>query len=215
MGVIPSFSENRGSSKPDPAVLGGALVTVTYSFLEVDWFSPDDPGYCVSPGVLFTSRDDRALVVVARSGIDGTWIAKDATGEPEIENELWRVTLPDGSVYSAQPIWTEESGGDLALLSIEGTPPKPTAPLSVVHRSSAPIEIIDWIDGRRRHVRGTLDSEDRPSGIDGSSARGVVLQESRAVGIVGRRLEDQSAMSWTPFSKLPVALQPKPSAGGG
>ncbi|MBL8731360.1 MAG: MCE family protein [Planctomycetes bacterium] len=105
---------------PDDVV----LVRITYDAVERDTFSPDDPVHRQGTGTLFLDRSGRAVVVTARSLVDGSYTEHDTFGgAPDIADEKLEVLLPDGLVRRAGRVWVDPQGADLAALVIEDAPP--------------------------------------------------------------------------------------------
>jgi hypothetical protein len=101
------------------------VVRITYAAIERDTFSPDDPILRHGSGVLFRDGSGRALVVTARSLVDGAYTEKDVFGgDPDIEDERLTVMLPSGAVLRAGRIWVDPAGRDLAVLALDEAPPE-------------------------------------------------------------------------------------------
>ncbi len=100
------------------------LVRITYAAVEHDTWSADDPVLHQGSGLLWVDRSGRAVVVTARSVVDGMVTEVDAFGgDPEIGEEQIKVLLPDGTVLRAGRVWVDGGGKDIAALVLEDPPP--------------------------------------------------------------------------------------------
>ncbi|MCB9884449.1 MAG: MCE family protein [Planctomycetes bacterium] len=100
-----------------------ALARIVYAAVEKDTFSADDPVHFEGSGLFYFDRAGRAVVVTARSLVDGTYTVQDAFGgDPEIADEQIKVRLGDGSVLRAGRVWVDPNGADLAVLVLEDVP---------------------------------------------------------------------------------------------
>jgi hypothetical protein len=104
----------------DEVVLG----RITYAAIERDTWSADDPIQRQGSGVVFLDRSGRAVVVTARSLVDGAFTERDwFGGDPEIDDEQIKVLLPNGAVLRAGRVWVDPKGNDIAALVLEAVPP--------------------------------------------------------------------------------------------
>lgn len=109
------------AAAPEPGLV---LVRVVYSALERDTWSPDDPIQREGTGVLLLDRSGRAVVVTARSLVDGAYTERDTFGgSPDIADEKCQVMLASGTVLRAVRAWVDSGGHDLAALLLDGVPP--------------------------------------------------------------------------------------------
>ncbi|MBL8728578.1 MAG: MCE family protein [Planctomycetes bacterium] len=100
------------------------LVRITYAAVEQDTWSADDAIARQGSGLLLLDAAGRAIVVTARSLVDGSYTERDAFGgDPEIAGEQIQVLLPDGTVLRAGRVWVDGGGQDLAALVLEEAPP--------------------------------------------------------------------------------------------
>jgi hypothetical protein len=103
---------------------GLVLVRIAYEANERDTWSRDDQVQRQGSGVLFLDRAGRAVVVTARSLVDGFYTERDWLGaDPDIEAEQIRVFLANGTVLRAGRVWVDPEGRDLAALVLEDAPP--------------------------------------------------------------------------------------------
>ncbi len=117
-----ALRQQPASAKSLPA--GVVLVRITYAAVERDTLSADDPIQRQGSGVLFLDRAGRAVVVTARSLVDGAFTEDDGwAGDPEIDDEQIKVLLGDGTVLRAGRVWVDANGADLAALVLEDAPP--------------------------------------------------------------------------------------------
>jgi hypothetical protein len=117
-----ALRQQRVEKKPPPA--GVVLVHITYAAIERDALSADDPLRRQGSGVLFLDRAGRAVVVTARSLVDGAFTETDLFGgDPEVDDEQIKALLADGTVLRAGRVWVDPSGADLAALVLEDAPP--------------------------------------------------------------------------------------------
>jgi hypothetical protein len=98
------------------------MVRITYAAIERDTFSADDPVHAEGTGTLFLDRSGRAVVITARSLVDGFYFVTDGWGDPEIEDEQIKVLLGNGTVLRAGRVWVDPGGADLAVLLLENAP---------------------------------------------------------------------------------------------
>lgn len=99
------------------------LVRVVYAALERDTLSRDDPIKREGSGVLYLDSSGRAVVITARSLVDASFTEGDFWGDPEIDNEVIKVHLKDGTVMRAGRVWVDPKGHDLAALMLEDARP--------------------------------------------------------------------------------------------
>jgi hypothetical protein len=111
------------SNTPAPTD-GLVLVRIMYEAIERDTWSADDPVQRQGTGVLVLDRAGRAVVVTARSLVDGFYTERDLFGtKPDIDAEQIRVFFANGTVLRAGRVWIDPAGNDLAALVLEHAPP--------------------------------------------------------------------------------------------
>lgn len=203
----PKTAPAVGDEQPDDVV----VVRVVYAAVERDTWSADDPVRGEGSGVLLLSRDGRALVVTARSLVDGAFTTKDAFGgKSEIENEQLKVMLPRGDVLRAGRVWVHPAGQDLAVLVLEDVPP-------TLRGTPATRFSFDTAagDGGQRIVRCA-----GPDGVPLAAAPfaptagdgllgGAVVTEGVVRGIVGRAAGAAAELAVIPVDVLPEDLRPQ------
>ena len=121
---VPSEALKQAQRASQPASDALVLVRITYAAIERDTWSADDPVQKQGSGLLFLDRSGRAIVVTARSLVDGSYTERDAfDGLPDIADEQLKVLLPNGKVLRAGRVWVHPDGIDLAALVLEDVPP--------------------------------------------------------------------------------------------
>jgi hypothetical protein len=180
---------------------------VSYSAIERDFWSPDDPIHRQGSGLLFRDASGRLLVATARSLVDGSYTERDLFGgDPEIDEERIQVQLAGGIVLRAGRIWVDPGGADLALLSVEDGPPDlvgtPGALLDF--EASTGGELVAWA--------AAADGAPLPAVPFGSSPAvdlgAAVAAGRRVVGVVG--VERRTGKAATiPLQRLPADLRPR------
>src|SRR5690606_6830895 len=121
--AVPSKALQQDQAANAAASDDVVLVRITYAAIERDTFSADDPILRQGSGVLFLDRSGRAVVVTARSLVDGSFTEGDAWGDPEIDDEQIKVQLVDGTVMRAHRVWVDADGHDLSALMLEDPRP--------------------------------------------------------------------------------------------
>ncbi len=190
--------------RPDPApgADGIVVVRIVYDAIERDTWSADDPVRGEGSGLLLLAHDGRAIVVTARSVVDGSVTTSDAFGRaPQIEDERTKVMLPDGSVLRAVRIWVHPDGADLAVLLLEDVPPDLRA--SATDR----LALAETMTGSDVRCAGPDGAPLAVAAIEtiseGAALGGVVVASERAVGIVG------AGRKVVPLTSLPSDLRPR------
>ena len=209
-GEVPDRVLRAGPSGAKPAADDVRLVRITYAAVERDTFSSDDPLLRHGTGVMFFDSSGRAVVVTARSLVDGSYTERELWGEPEIADEQIKALLPDGSVLRAGRVWVHAGGQNLAALVLEDAPPGLVGtPATRFDDGGAP----DRSGGRLR-VAGPDGHAlpDIPYG-DGFVARdehlgGVVLAGERVVGVLTFRPDGDERTVMT-LADLPEDLRPR------
>jgi hypothetical protein len=122
--AVPADALRREAPTAVPPTDDLVLVRITYAAVELDTWSPDDPIARQGSGLLLLDAAGRAIVVTARSLVDGSYTERDAFGgDAEIASEQIKVLLPDGTVLRAGRVWVAGGGQDLAALVLEQAPP--------------------------------------------------------------------------------------------
>lgn len=121
---VPADALRPARSDVVPARDDLALVNITYAAVERDTWSADDPIRRQGSGVLYLDRAGRAVVITARSLVDGSYTETDSFGsDPEIDDEQITVLVDGGTVLRAGRLWVDPTGKDLAVLVLEQPPP--------------------------------------------------------------------------------------------
>lgn len=180
---------------------------VSYSAIERDTWSPDDPIHRQGSGLLFRDASGRLLVATARGLVDGSYTEKDLFGsEPEIDDERIQVQLAGGILLRAGRIWVDPGGADLALLSVEDGPPE---------LLGTPVALLDFeapTGGQPVVWAAAADGAALPAVPFSSSAAvelgAAVADGGRVVGVVG--VERRTGKVATiPLQRLPADLRPR------
>lgn len=185
------------------------LVRITYSAIERDTWSPDDPIQRQGTGVLCLDPSGRPLVLTARSLVDGGYTERDAFGgDPDIDEEQLKVLLGSGEVLRAGRVWVDPGGADLAVLVLEGVSPD---------LAGTPLARL-WFEGARPgelqlRTAGPDGQPLPPVPIDGKVATGELLGAAvgdgqRVFGVFGHRPDAPSGGVAT-FDLLPSDLRPQ------
>jgi hypothetical protein len=120
---VPGDALRRAPAVAPPPADDLVLVRITYAAIERDAWSADDPIRREGSGVLFLDRAGRAIVVTARSLVDGAFTERDLWGgDPEIDAEQIKVLLANGTVLRAGRVWVHPTD-DVAALVLEDAPP--------------------------------------------------------------------------------------------
>lgn len=186
------------------------VVRISYAAIERDTWSPDDPIQRQGTGVLFLDRSGRAVVVTARSLVDGSYTERDAFGaDPDIDDEQLKVQLANGSVLRAGRVWVHPGGADLAALVVENVPPDlvgtPAARLLFEGRLEGPLVLRPTGPDGAALAPLSLDGT-APAGIDLLGA--AVGTVERVFGIWGQQ-PGAAAASVTALELLPADLRPQ------
>lgn len=121
---VPSDALKQPQAQKQPTSDAIVLVRITYAAIERDTWSADDPVQTQGSGLLFLDRSGRAVVVTARSLVDGSYTETDPFGgTPDIADEQIKVLLGSGAVVRAGRVWVHPAGLDLAALVLEDVPP--------------------------------------------------------------------------------------------
>jgi hypothetical protein len=199
------------TSKPEANDL--VLVRITYAAIERDTWSADDVIQRQGSGLLWLDRAGRAVVVTARSLVDGSFTERDAFGgDPEIDAEQIQVLLPDGTVLRAGRVWVDGGGADLAALVLEDAPPNlhGTLPARLQFAGALPADAA----APAIHCAGAdgLSMAATPLGAGGNVAEhlgGAVAAGERVFGVLGRRVATGDEPSVLSLELLPNDLRPQ------
>lgn len=193
----------NATAVPDDIV----VVRIVYDAVERDTWSADDPVHGEGTGLLLLARDGHAVVVTARSVVDGSITTQDAFGSaPEIDNEQIKVMLSDGTVLRAGRVWVHPGGRDIAALLLEDPSPSlrgtPLAKLQFASDAST-----DAMTLRAASADGLPLA---PSALDPKAADlplgAAVTKGERVVGIVGR---GTGVGAMVELSLVPADLRPQ------
>lgn len=200
-------------AKPAGAAADGlALVRVAYSAVDKDWLSSDDPIRADGSGLLYFDRAGRAVVVTARSVVDGSYFATDTFGgDPEIADEQIKVRFADGSVRRAGRVWVDPAGGDLAVLVVEDAPRAVAGtPVTMLAFGGDGAEIAPTLNLALLEVDGKSATLPFAAGDLVEPRLGAAACEgTKAVGIYGRAGARSSTAAVVPLHRLPADLQPQ------
>ncbi|MBL8722627.1 MAG: MCE family protein [Planctomycetes bacterium] len=198
-------AEANGGPAADPGLV---VVRVAYAATEQHTFASDvalDQSGC---GVLWLDRAGRAVVVTARSLVDGGYQEPGWFGRmPRVANERLQVLLPSGAVLRAARVWVEPNGRDLAALVLEDVPPDlrgtPAARLSFAGGAPVAVQRVG-ADGLQ------LPSEPWPLAPGTAPTSGaLLLAGEQAVGVLGHERPRAGAAVAGSFEWLPDDLRPQ------
>src|SRR5262245_17145756 len=212
--AVPQDALRQTPVSAPPATDDLVMVRITYAAIERDTLSADDPVHAEGTGTLFLDRAGRAVVVTARSLVDGAyWVDDGFAGDPEIEDEQIKVLLGNGTVLRAGRVWVDPNGADLAALVLEnaphdlrGTPPKKlhfagavaAPPASLAIRRAGP-------DGAE--LPPVALGTDVVVSLDESLGAAVTAAE-QVIGIYGRKTPHGTAPTVIALELLPTDLRP-------
>lgn len=184
---VPADAMDQGKRPPkaqgDPVV----LVRIVYEAVERDTFSSDDRVRGEGTGILWFDASGRAIVVTARSVVDGSYTVSDAWGDVDIAREQITVSIPGGPVLRAHRVWTSPEGLDLAALVLDEAPPdlRGTPSDLIAFDGDIPTsgELISiGPDGARVTATQAMDAEEALRQHRG----GLLVQDGKARGVLGR-----------------------------
>lgn len=186
------------------------LVRISYAAIERDTWSPDDPIQRQGTGVMFLDRSGRAVVVTARSLVDGSYTELDAFGAaPDIDDERLKVQLANGNVLRAGRVWVHPDGADLAALVLEDVPP------DLVGTPMSRLMFEGRLDGQLvLRPTGPDGQALSPLPLDGTAPAGIDLlgaavgSGDRVFGVWGQQ-PGAAAASVTALELLPADLRPQ------
>lgn len=195
----------NGPAATDPGLLA---VRVAYAATEQHTLSSDvalDQAGC---GVLFLDRAGRAVVVTARSLVDGGYQEPGWFGRlPRVANERLQVMLPSGAVLRAARVWVEPHGKDLAALVLEDVPPdlRGTSAARLSFAGGDPEQMVRvGADGLQTPLEAWP-----PGGGESPTLGAVLLNGEQVVGVVGRERPRAGAAMACPLAWLPDDLRPQ------
>jgi hypothetical protein len=201
-------------SVPSP-VDAPVLVRVVYAAVEKDTFSADDPIQREGTGVLFLDRAGRAVVVTARSLVDGSYTETDTFGAaPDIADEQIKVLVAGGLVRRAGRVWVHPEGSDLAALVVENVPPDlqgtPPARLrfeAASEPATGPLALLR-LDAAGLPVPAEAFDASAPPEL--AERLGAVLRSGDTmIGIYGRAQPHEDAPALVALGLLPADLRPQ------
>jgi hypothetical protein len=208
--AVPSDALRQTEVRTKPAPDEVVLVRITYAAIERDTWSPDDPILRQGTGVLFLDRSGRAVVVTARSLVDGSFTETDMWGgSPTIDDEQLKVLLGDGTVLRAGRVWVHPSGADLAALVLDGIPPNlvGTPPQRLVFTGTVEGQLTMRCAGPDGRAQPPMPWIDAPAERDNWLGAAIGTDE-RVFGIAGSGPEAGSVLV-TALEQLPTDLQPQ------
>jgi hypothetical protein len=183
--AVPAEALKQPAPAPKPSGDEIVLGRISYAAIERDTWSADDPIQRQGSGVVFLDRSGRAVVVTARSLVDGSFTERDLFGgDPDIDDEQIKVLLPDGLVLRAGRVWVDPRGNDLAALVLESVPPDwvGTAPSRLVFSGvvDGPLQLLAaGADGLPVAV-----ASDPAAGVEVPGA--AVAAAGKVIGVGGR-----------------------------
>lgn len=205
--AVPSEALQQVVRPREPVADDVVTVAITYTAVERDTWSPDDPIHRQGTGLLFLDRAGRAIVVTARSLVDGAFTETDVFGgDPDVGEEQIKVQLAGGSVHRAGRVWVDPNGADVAALVLDDAPPDlvctPAAKLSFDAAG-----IAGAVELRASGPNGLpLAAEPQLPAAPGEKLGGAVCSGGRAVGILGARPEPAQLV---PLANVPADLRPQ------
>ena len=205
--AVPNEALRQTERAREPVADDVVTVAITYTAVERDTWSPDDPIHRQGNGLLFLDRAGRAIVVTARSLVDGAFTETDVFGgDPDVDEEQIKVQLAGGSVHRAGRVWVDPNGADLAALVLDDVPPDlictPAAKLSFDAAG-----IAGAVELRASGPNGLpLAAEPQLPAAPGEKLGGAVCSGGRAVGILGARPEPVQVV---PLANVPADLRPQ------
>jgi|GEM_PF-2300648 len=107
-------------------------------------------------GLLFGSERGAPLVLTARTLADGAFSTSDLFGGPDILNPDLKVSFGDGEVYTAQSLWFDPQGRDLAVLALHENAPSPPKTRLALHGAGDPNDyfmLVAFCEGKPDKVR--------------------------------------------------------------
>tara|TARA_R110002072_G_scaffold302499_1_gene485927 strand:- start:97763 stop:99232 length:1470 start_codon:yes stop_codon:yes gene_type:complete len=201
----------KQDNNPQPAINDDVvLVRVTYSAIERDMLSADDHILRQGSGVLFLDRSGRSVVVTARSLADASFTEGDAWGDPEIDSEVTKVHLANGTVMRAHRVWVAPGGHDLAALVLEDAPP------DLLGTPSDRLVFEGTIEGVPLQIRAAgPDGVELPIqamasdlALSEDNLGGCVAAADKVIGVFGRKVGDVVS-AVVPLEHLPADLRPQ------
>ncbi|MGE3173279.1 MAG: MlaD family protein [Planctomycetota bacterium] len=187
---VPSAALVQRNAEPEVQRDHLVLVRVVYAAIERDTFSADDPVQHEGTGVLYLDASGRAVVLTARSVVDGTYTESDTFGGgPDIAREQLKVVIPSGPVLRAHRVWVAPDGRDLAALVLDEAPPDLVgSPPAMLHFAAA-----DLAAASVRAVRADgaavapapLHWPDTVPDLDGYRG-GALVRDERVGGLLGQ-----------------------------
>jgi hypothetical protein len=218
----PSLEDGRAgsdSSARAPASAEQRLVRVHYQCEHKGWFS-DDQVAVSGTGLLFRDGRGRAVVLTARSLVDGSFFLRGAFGRrPSLVREEIRVQLPDGGVQAAGCAWTAPDDRDLALLMLPeesaGRVPAGSEPmLSLSTEESARLRGLIALQAPaqgkapERHPLPEAAGNPATTGLGDDHRGALLLHEGRIVGLLVRKAAREVELVPLFLGELPPDVRP-------
>lgn len=210
---VPAAALRQPTPAPAAAPDDVVLVRITYAAVERDSWSSDDAIHREGTGLLWLDRAGRAVVVTARSLVDGSYTERDLFGgAPDVGDEQIHVLLPGGAVLRAGRVWVDPDGADVAALVLEDAPPDlhGTEPARLHFAGELPP------DAAAPTVRSTgadgaaLADEPLGDGLAlGDRLGGAVAAGERVFGLFVRREARRDEPTVVSLERLPVDLRPQ------
>ena len=207
---VPNDALKQAQSASQPTNDAVVLVRINYAAVEHDTWSADDPVQKQGTGLLFLDRSGRAIVVTARSLVDGSFTELDAFGgAPDIGDEQVKVLLGSGVVLRAGRVWVHPEGLDLAALVLEDVPPDlvGTRPDRLMFAGAASGELDVRAAGPDGNALQPVRIEGTPP-TDPQLLGGAVGNSQHVYGIWGFAPSDPSPRV-TALEQLPADLRPQ------
>ena len=200
------------SAAPSDSIV---LVRVTYDAIERDTFSADDAVHGEGTGVLWFDSSGRAVVVTARSVVDGAYTTSETWGgSVDIVREQITVAVPNGPVLRAHRVWVADQEVDLAALVLDEAPPDLRG--TPLDRIAFDVEQPSGYSLRSLRADGNAIAEAQDASLDLDAAltdrRGAAMvKDAKASGLLGQTAprKNRSARAIS-HALVPQDLRPRP-----
>ncbi len=198
---------SRVADTGDPIV----LVRIVYDAVDRDTFSADDRIRGEGTGVLWLDASGRAVVMTARSVVDGAYTASETWGDVDIDREQITVSIPGGPALRGHRVWTAPNDLDLAALVLDEAPPDlrgtPADLLAFEVDVVAPSELRALRpDGARAVV---TDLADLAAVLD-QHRGGILIEAAKVSGLLGQTAPRKNSLArLVGLGVAPADLRPR------